>query len=92
MSVCDYCKEEMTIAHSCVRVPIIHEKKEYEPIKFGDEDMSDFELFLQKRFGEAKRCGDCGVEKGGYHHPGCDIEKCPVCGLQLISCDCIDEN
>lgn len=34
------------------------------------------------------RCTDCNVAVGGRHHPGCDREKCPACGGQLISCDC----
>jgi hypothetical protein len=37
------------------------------------------------------RCGDCGVASGGRHHPGCDMEKCPRCRGQLISCGCLDE-
>lgn len=34
------------------------------------------------------RCHDCGIAPGGFHHPGCDIEICPRCKGQLISCDC----
>ena len=37
------------------------------------------------------RCHDCNVELGGFHHPGCDMERCPKCGGQLISCGCLDE-
>jgi hypothetical protein len=33
-------------------------------------------------------CHDCAVIKGQYHVPGCDMEECPQCKSQLISCDC----
>jgi len=35
-----------------------------------------------------KRCHDCGVPEGALHRPGCDMERCPFCGGQLITCSC----
>ena len=37
-------------------------------------------------------CPDCGVKRGGYHHPWCDVEMCPRCGGRLLVCDCEDIN
>lgn len=34
------------------------------------------------------RCHDCGVLEGELHRPGCDMEFCPFCGGQLITCPC----
>ena len=36
-------------------------------------------------------CPDCSVEEGHLHEPGCGFERCPFCGEQLISCDCVYE-
>ena len=40
-----------------------------------------------------KRCHDCGIvnKAGNVHHWGCDMERCPKCGKQLISCGCADK-
>jgi hypothetical protein len=35
-----------------------------------------------------QKCHDCPALEGEYHEPGCDVEGCPFCGDQLISCDC----
>ena len=33
-------------------------------------------------------CGDCAVEEGELHEPGCDQETCSKCRIQKIRCNC----
>lgn len=35
-------------------------------------------------------CHDCGANEGELHQFGCDMERCPFCGGQLISCECCE--
>jgi rRNA maturation endonuclease Nob1 len=48
-------------------------------IRYGKEQ-SDWDAALP--------CHDCRVLEGEFHVPSCDVEECPVCGGQLIMCDC----
>jgi hypothetical protein len=32
-------------------------------------------------------CGDCGAEPGDLHVPFCDLEPCPKCGAQALTCE-----
>jgi len=42
---------------------------------------------------EPRSCPDCAAAPGHTHDPGCDVERCSVCGLQAIGCaDHADEH
>lgn len=80
MAVCEICRREMTTADGCGVSFVLINGKRYERIKRASKrDM------FPTWYG---RCDDCGAKRGQYHHAGCDLERCPACGGQLISCDC----
>lgn len=83
MPVCSVCNNEMTLKISCDPSPVTLKKgrKVFSRIKYGDEG-EDWGA------AEGRPCGDCECPPGGYHHLGCDIERCPVCNGQLLSCSC----
>lgn len=79
MAVCELCHQEMTTATSCT-VAELH---------IGGEAVAVLRYGKDPGWGRARGpCGDCGVEPGGLHHLGCDIQACPRCHRQLISCGC----
>jgi hypothetical protein len=62
------------------------ERVEYPRIRYGQEkgydEISDY---------ANAPCHDCGIHRGQYHVPMCDMEQCPKCLRQLISCECDTE-
>ena len=46
------------------------------------------ETLLGRSASAGHGCGDCAVKEGQIHELGCDMERCPFCGRQLISCGC----
>lgn len=78
--VCTACGLDKREADSCVGEMLLISGKYRDRIRFGEE--------LSGWGNDLSRCPDCGVAHGGLHHPGCDIEECPLCGGQIIACEC----
>ena len=75
MAVCDACHQEMSDSVGCTVTRITYSDGVYE-------------RFRVSRKRSRRACGDCLAPTGGLHHPGCDLESCPRCREQLISCSC----
>jgi hypothetical protein len=75
MAKCQYCKSEMEKSATCSWNKVVD---------FPDGTRLPALAYL------GDRCHDCGIKAGGHHHPGCDMEVCPKCKGQLISCGCLD--
>jgi hypothetical protein len=76
MAVCSTCQKEMMKKGNGCRKS---------PVIIGES------VYDQVPF-DGTVCHDCNVTTGQFHHPGCDMERCPKCGGQLISCGCLDES
>lgn len=81
MSVCVLCNLEMQGKVSCIPTPVLTNSGSKLPIPYGRERRSSR---------QPASCGDCAAPKGGFHHRGCDIEQCPRCSDQLMSCGCTE--
>lgn len=55
-------------------------------IPYGEEEDVEDDGTVLYVARDADRCHDCRAEPGELHEPGCDVEQCPICGHQLISC------
>ena len=74
MAICEFCKTEMTAQGNGCNLNALRL-----------EDGWVIDRFPIELDGNA--CPDCNASKG-YHHPGCDNVRCPLCGGQESFCDC----
>lgn len=82
MAICPDCDQEMSASKGGVAICTV------DTITFPDGEERVRAPYMDER---GFRCHDCNVRAGGLHHPGCDMERCPKCSGQLISCGCLDE-
>jgi hypothetical protein len=80
MAICQDCGQDMIGAPTCTAEVLLirgmrHRRARWRPPRARPD----------------RACGDCGVAPGGVHHLGCDLEDCPACGRQLITCGCGDD-
>ena len=102
MAVCEDCGQEMTASETrgCVAEPIVFpdgstwaripwgEELRYADTKHYPSEATEKDRARWRESCRVRRCSDCGVVGGELHHPGCDMEECPRCRLQRISCPC----
>jgi hypothetical protein len=58
-----------------------HSGVRFSCIKYGNEP-----LFRDRE--KLPICHDCNAKPGQFHKPDCDMEICPICGDQLMTCGC----
>ncbi len=77
VALCDWCQQSMNVGTGCTV-----------------DTFDDFIDGLKRKripytCQNGQHCGDCNVTNGQLHHPSCDMEICPRCNGQSLSCDCV---
>lgn len=68
------------VAAQTDRTVVLH-GREFERLPYGSEP--GWEISAHRP------CGDCGVRRGQLHVATCDVQACPRCFGQLLTCGCL---
>mgnify|MGYP001611664044 CR=1 FL=1 len=89
MAKCSDCGLEMLEATSCTATHLVFTPRQ--PL----EGKTAATIYPRDTtyYDSGPRCHDCGIVNTPchVHHYECDIERCPKCGGQLLSCGCREE-
>lgn len=86
MATCNDCKQDMLTSYGCIppRDAIVElNGKHYYRLRYSIPSQ-----LVGRVDPDTHRCHDCNAAVNQYHHVGCDMERCPRCGGQFISCNC----
>ena len=88
-AICKTCHGAKLKVDGCKPSVFVYDGKKYPRIKAGDKgDLHEIKSSDAENSGKISRCHGCGAKYGHYHHENCDVEQCPICGEQLLSCKC----
>ena len=82
MAICPHCNKEMLAADGCDDFPVTYsDNVTLDRVPYGQETRADWGIC-------GEHCPDCNAKLGHPHHWGCDVEECPRCHNQMITCSC----
>jgi hypothetical protein len=82
-TLCRACWQDITVALTC-------DAQQREGVTYygGDIDADWYRNDVAPHL--PARCRDCGVARGGLHHPHCTQAGCTRCNQQRATCTCDD--
>lgn len=73
---------------------ITKDGQKVERIRYGDEinrvSKEYRDLYCLSIYTDFEICDDCNAKRGEFHLEDCDLEICPICLGQIMTCECID--
>jgi hypothetical protein len=77
---CKWCGRDINEASGCGKQPVVGHNQRWDRYSFGKED----------NYNGEKKCPDCCVTKGNFHHVHCGVEMCPRCRGKIAVCGCFN--